>query len=92
LAIQKNVREGDLVVRYGGDEFVALFPDKGTRLETFQGRLKRHLKTFHIAGSGIPLRVSLGMARFPADGEDLDALFAVADARMYADKKRWGNR
>jgi len=86
-AIQKSVREGDVTARYGGDEFVILFSDKGPRLETLRARLMKHLTMIPFAGAEIPLNILLGLARFPADGEELDALLAVADARMYTDKE-----
>lgn len=36
------------------------------------------------------MSLSVGLARFPADGKDVDALLAVANARMYADKEAKG--
>ncbi|SMB97022.1 diguanylate cyclase (GGDEF) domain-containing protein [Thermanaeromonas toyohensis ToBE] len=86
-AVLKSVRDGDVVARYGGDEFVVLFPGKGPREETLRARLDKHLKAVCFSGEEIPLSLSVGLARFPADGKDVDTLLAVADARMYADKE-----
>lgn len=68
------------MTRYGDDEFVILFLDKGPRLETLRARLEKHLKAICFSGGEIPLSLSVGLVRFPAGGKDVDVLLAVAGA------------
>ncbi|MGH2907052.1 MAG: diguanylate cyclase domain-containing protein [Solirubrobacterales bacterium] len=79
----------DQVARVGGDEFAVLRPGAGeSAMRSFEG-------TFALALTGveppegappIELSASIGTAVYPADGETLDALMAVADSRMYDSK------
>ncbi|OPY57664.1 MAG: putative diguanylate cyclase YeaJ [Pelotomaculum sp. PtaU1.Bin035] len=85
-AIRKSIRECDVAVRYGGDEFVILFPEKGPYIDTIQARLQKNLETSLIETWDAPLTISVGLADFPADGKTVDELLRIADARMYAGK------
>ena len=44
---------------------------------------------YETVGTGC-LGISVGVAYYPADGEDAEALLAVADQRMYREKQRTG--
>jgi diguanylate cyclase (GGDEF)-like protein len=87
------IRPGDMITRFGGDEFVVL--QIGT--ERYQDakwlaeRLARTLKDpFDIDGHRIDIGVSIGIAMAPMDGIDADQLLKKADMALYAAKNGGG--
>ena len=86
--LRATLRDTDIAGRIGGDEFVILLRDLPSR-ETLGQCVERIRKalTFPV-GDGLSVSVSLGSAVFPDDAGDYLELFRLADAAMYADKKR----
>lgn len=84
--LSQALRKGDVLVRWGGEEFVVLVP--GLRSEDLPGYVDRLAKA--ATGSredGAPLTVSIGVAERMADGAaDWESLVALADQRMYEAK------
>jgi diguanylate cyclase (GGDEF)-like protein/PAS domain S-box-containing protein len=88
--LARCVRERDLVARLGGDEFVVVLTDLGGRsgaVEDSMERIREALgEPIAFDGAALSLGAAMGVARFPADGADADALLAHADRGMYAAK------
>ncbi len=88
--LQQNCREYDYVARMGGDEFVIVMPGLGP--EAVGPRL-RHIEAAVIEAAsmtcpGCNVSLSVGEARYPDHGDNVESLLAVADQRMYDAKKR----
>ncbi len=85
-----QVRSGDTLIRYAGDEFVAVLhrvtPDMvyemKTRLQSAVDGFAYEVRPGRVARIGI----SIGYATYGQDGTAVDELMEVADQRMYEDK------
>jgi len=88
-------RRTDRTARLGGDEFALLLPETGRAgAELYAERMLAELDE----GEGVPdevagdFSVSVGIACFPADGDDEVALQSAADVALYQAKQRGGAR
>jgi diguanylate cyclase (GGDEF)-like protein/PAS domain S-box-containing protein len=93
--IRDQVRESDTVARVGGDEFTVILPDiaKREEAETVAKKIIAALATPFQLGSqkqSVGIATSIGIALYPADARDADALVKAADAAMYS-AKQMGN-
>jgi len=83
------VRKVDSVARLAGDEFAILLEDAPSDryVEDVVTRIRDLLsKPISIVHSEIEISASIGMARYPRDGRDVDDLLKFADHQMYASK------
>ncbi|ODP33409.1 hypothetical protein A9762_18980 [Pandoraea sp. ISTKB] len=84
-----GVADCGFVARHSGDEFVALVQDAEVvdRIDFAVTRLRAEIEqAIAVNDTSLTVRVSVGVAVFPDDGESMSELIRVADQRMYANK------
>ena len=87
--LEKIIREHDVTARFGGDEFVIVFPGMKSEAVSDKVRMLSALATDAgriVCGENMTA-ASVGVACYPDDGATNDELLAEADRRMYAFKK-----
>ena len=93
-AVQSTLRAGDIVGRFGGEEFVILLPGADVKQATGAAeRCRAAVETMKIPDAPyLSVTASVGVAAFPDHGEDLDGLLKASDRAMYAAKAHGRNR
>ena len=92
--LRSCIRDSDTAARLGGDEFAIVLGDSAS-MQTGEWVARKVLDSlsepFHIDGCEAFITASIGIAVFPLDGDDAEALLAGADTAMYRVKKRGRN-
>ena len=85
-----TLRKSDTVARFGGDEFVLIFPNMEVieeAIQVVQKIIDRFHKPFLIDTHQLVVTTSIGIAVYPNDGMDEEILMKNADIAMYQAKQ-----
>lgn len=89
--LKKNVRQGDVLCRMGGDEFLVLIrniPGKQTLVKVARRLQNAFQDPFQLGDASVVITASMGIAMFPHDGTDARTLIACSDQALYKAKKQ----
>lgn len=92
--LKNSVREVDMIARYGGEEFCIVLPDTSKELAmAVAERLRKSVESKEIKAfdESIKISVSVGIATYPEDAEQVAALIDKADNALYKAKRMGRN-
>jgi diguanylate cyclase (GGDEF)-like protein len=97
--LKENVRDVDIVGRYGGEEFIILMPETSKDLAARTAeRLRQSVAAAVFPGFDddpemvVFKTISLGVATFPRDTDDIQTLVSLADQALYRAKRGGRNQ
>ncbi len=94
-ACRRVVREGDVLVRYGGEEFLVLLPGAGPEdVRQVGERIRRAVAETSVEDGDlrVGVTVSLGGATYRETSDSTDSLVALADGALYEAKEAGRDR
>ena len=95
LVAKEETRRGDVIGRWGGDEFLVILPEQDTAaaLATAE-RIRARLVAIDMKTpeTTVALHAGFGVAAFPGCATTIDDLLRAADAALYVAKRSGGDR
>jgi diguanylate cyclase (GGDEF)-like protein len=90
-----GAREGDIICRFGGEEFLVALPNMTvehalTRAKAWQATLGQ--TSIQHGAFSVQITLSAGISAFPDHGADIDTLLHLADEALYRAKANGRNR
>lgn len=93
--LKQSVRASDLVIRYGGEEFLIILLDTaGAAAERVAENIRAAVENLKVQIAGVVLQktISIGIADFPTDSDTFWQAVKFADVALYQAKERGRNR
>ncbi len=91
ITIKQNVREADVFVRWGGEEFVCMLPDTSIQNAKSLAEFLRKIVEEHIFKEELRVTCSFGVAEFNANDTE-ESILNRADKALYKAKENGRNR
>lgn len=91
--IQNNIRNTDIVGRYGGEEFIIILHDtEGNEGLKVAEKIRKEVENANLISKDYPVTISLGVSNYPQHGQFKDELIENADKALYHAKNTGRNK
>lgn len=94
--VNDKLRKSDILVRYGGEEFVVLLPETNMKnaiivSEKLRKSISKTLSSFSEL-KGETVTISIGVSNYPLEAQTAEVLLETADRQLYEAKRKGRNR
>ncbi len=90
--IRESLRQSDILARFGGDEFVILFPNTSIKNAEIVMQKVREIVEERSALEGISFTISVGVSDLTDSDKEIDTFLKRADEALYISKNSGKNR